>query len=221
MLIWQYNISQKFILSCKLCGRAHACCNFTKKFTRQINGVVRRFFIANYIMENSGDLTEKFAAAKQLYAVQSYDECSSLVQVKNSSNLISMYLVMYHDCAILLHTKAGFKKEIFIQKNVGYKFSYLLSNHRISDAGTAGARGATGPPNIWQISKPYSNWGRAEHPTCYYWPPKLFSPSGITADRSEVRPLSLFLVCRAKGRIGERLATFGSTGHFLFEYCYN
>ena len=81
--IWQYNFSQKFILSCKQCGRAHAC-NFTKNFTRQINGVVRRFFIANYNMEDNGDLTEKFAAAKQLYAVQSYDECSSLVQVKNS-----------------------------------------------------------------------------------------------------------------------------------------
>ena len=81
MQIWQYNFSQKFILSCKQCGRAHAWI-FTKKFTRQINGVVRRFFIANYIMENNGDLTEKFAAAKQLYAVQSYDECSSLVQVK-------------------------------------------------------------------------------------------------------------------------------------------
>ena len=81
--IWCYNFSQKFILSCKQCGRAHAC-NFTKNFTRQINGVVRRFFIANYNMEDNGDLTEKFAAAKQLYAVQSYDECSSLVQVKNS-----------------------------------------------------------------------------------------------------------------------------------------
>ena len=31
-------------------------------------------------MENE-DLTAKISAAKQLYAVQSYDECSSLIQV--------------------------------------------------------------------------------------------------------------------------------------------
>ena len=32
------------------------------------------------------------------------------------------------------------------------KESTLLSDLFISDAGTGGARGATGPPNIWQIS---------------------------------------------------------------------
>ena len=58
-------------------------------------------------MEDNGDLTEKFAAAKQLYAVQSYDECSSLVQVKNSWNLVCTYLVTYHDCAILAYSSGS------------------------------------------------------------------------------------------------------------------
>ena len=32
-------------------------------------------------MECPPDLTEKVSSAKQLYSVQSYDECSSLIQV--------------------------------------------------------------------------------------------------------------------------------------------
>ena len=43
-----------------------------------------------------------------------------------------------------------------------------------------GGREATGPPNIWQISQPYSNRGGQIVPTYYYWPPQCFSPSGIT-----------------------------------------
>ena len=37
------------------------------------------------------------------------------------------------------------------------------------------------PPNIWQISQPFSNRGRQIIPTYYYWHPQCFSPSGITA----------------------------------------
>ena len=40
--------------------------------------------------------------------------------------------------------------------------------------------GATGPPNIWQLSKPYLNRGGQIIPTYYYWPPQCFLPSGIT-----------------------------------------
>ena len=51
-----------------------------------------------------------------------------------------------------------------------------------SDAGTGGARGATGPPNIWQFScNPIQTGGGQIIPTYYYWPPQFFSPSGITA----------------------------------------
>ena len=48
-------------------------------------------------------------------------------------------------------------------------------------AGGGGFRGATAPPpNIWKISKPYSNRGGQIIPTYYYWHPQCFSPSGIT-----------------------------------------
>ena len=69
---------------------------------------------------------------------------------------------------------------------LGHRFSQKLNGRicfsiLISDAGTGGARGATGPPNIWQISKPYSNRGGQIIPTYYYWHPQSVSPSGITA----------------------------------------
>ena len=44
-----------------------------------------------------------------------------------------------------------------------------------------GGQRATGPPNIWQISWPYSNRGGQIIPTYYYWPPQSLSPSGTTA----------------------------------------
>ena len=62
------------------------------------------------------------------------------------------------------------------------KESTLLSDLFISDAGTGGARGATGPPNIWQISYPYLNRGGQIIPTYHYWPLQCFSPSGSTVN---------------------------------------
>ena len=51
----------------------------------------------------------------------------------------------------------------------------------VSDAGTGGGgQGGHWPPNIWQISKPYSNGGVQIIPAYYYWHPQYFSPSGIT-----------------------------------------
>ena len=39
-------------------------------------------------------------------------------------------------------------------------------------------------PNIWQISKPYFNWGRAVYP-------QIFSPSGIT-ERGYTLKITIF-----------------------------
>ena len=47
------------------------------------------------------------------------------------------------------------------------------------------SQGATHPlPNIWQISKPYFNWGRAVYP-------QIFSPSGIT-ERGYTLKITIF-----------------------------
>ena len=55
-----------------------------------------------------------------------------------------------------------------------------------SDAGTGGARRATAPPpNIWQISQPFSNRGGQIIPTYYYWHPQCFSPSSITGCQNQ------------------------------------
>ena len=50
----------------------------------------------------------------------------------------------------------------------------------VSDARTGGARGATGPPNIWQVSQPFYNQGGQIIPTYYYWHIQCLLPSGIT-----------------------------------------
>ena len=50
-----------------------------------------------------------------------------------------------------------------------------------SDAGTGGARGALAPPIFGSSVNPIPTGGGQIIPTYYYWPPQIFSPSGITA----------------------------------------
>ena len=50
-----------------------------------------------------------------------------------------------------------------------------------SDAGTVGARGATGPHIFGRSVNPIpTGEGRLSPPMYYYWHPQCFSPSGIT-----------------------------------------
>ena len=73
-------------------------------------------------MENNDELKEKISAAKQLYAVQSYDECASLLQVMASLLLSILFPYYFFHMFSLIHFSDLNREIVIITDTLRFPF---------------------------------------------------------------------------------------------------